>query len=153
MIEYDRLEKLRERRLSGTGAGNSQVTPSSFSDSQTIDKVREERLNRINSVAETEFSPQTEVKKKENSDVAPNKDASWWSKTKEFLQKYNSPADYVKEKVSPTVESIKEDIKFGIKNPMAVAKEVPEVFRQTMGVLPKEEKQKVNVRKMARVLL
>lgn len=96
MIEYDRLEKLRERRLAGIGTGNTQTIPSSFSDGNEIEKIKEERLNRMMAVAQEEFAPKAETqKKKEPSSVVPNKDASWWGKTKEFL-KSNNPADYFK---------------------------------------------------------
>lgn len=134
MIEYDRLEKLRERRLAGLGTGNTQTVPSTFSDRQTMDRLREERLNRIAAVAETEFAPQPEAKKKENSSVVPNKDASWWEKTKNFLRENPDPIQYIKS----VANDVKEDIKFGIQNPEAGI----EALRQGLGKLPEEEIQR-----------
>lgn len=132
MIEFDRLDKLRERRLAGLGTGNTQTLPTTLSDSKTVEKLREERLMRLSSVAETEFAQKAEGEKKKTPLAEPSKDASWWDKTKEFLKKYPNPVEYAKDYFKPTEEVRVRD--FVREVPGAVAGVAKEIARTPVTV-------------------
>lgn len=97
MLIEDQLQKIKEERARRAG---SIVTPQPENFNDTIEKIREERKMRLETVAQAEFAPKTEEVKKK---VEPDKNASWWDKTKAFLQKHPNPIQYAKEAVGNTV--------------------------------------------------
>jgi hypothetical protein len=97
MLNQDRLQRIQEERARRVGGEPAGYSGQDFN--VNIERIRQERMDRITAVQDYEQAKSQPEKEPMKPSEDP-KNNSWWEKTINFVKKYPSPLDFVKEKVA-----------------------------------------------------